>query len=113
MHGSDVQRFGDAPSPAALNGEGRVAKIDTASGDVVAKVRTGSAPRSMVISPAGDSLYVVNYHSDTVSKVRTSDMAEVQEERVGHHPIGIAYDEAIGNLWVSSYSGSITVFAER
>ena len=88
-------------------------KIDLEAGEVVAKVRTGNAPRTMVMAPAGDSLYVVNYHSDTVSKVRTSDMKEIQELPVAHHPIGITYDDGTGNVWVSSYSGTITVFAER
>ncbi len=95
-----------------LSGESRVARIDLATGDVDA-VRTGSAPRSMAMSAAGDSLYVVNYNSDTVSKVRTADMVEVQETEVAHHPIGITYDEATGNVWVSSYSGTITIFAEN
>ncbi len=94
-----------------LSGEGRVARVDLATGDVAA-VRTGSAPRSMAISAAGDSLYVVNYHSDTVSKIRTADMVEVQELGVAHHPIGVTYDAETGNVWVSSYSGAITVFAE-
>ena len=97
---------------ATLNGEGRVIKIDLARGEVVTKVGSGNGPRSMTISPAGDSLYVVNYHSDTVSKIRTEDMVEVQNVAVDHHPIGITYDEATGNVWVSSYSGAVTIFGQ-
>ncbi len=97
----------------SLNGAGRLAKVDPATGRVVATVRTGSAPRSMAIAPDGESLYVVNYHSDTVAKVATADMRVLQTVPVPHHPIGITYDEAAATVWVSSYVGAITVFADR
>ncbi len=98
---------------ASLNGEGRLAKIDPATGRVVAKVVTGSAPRSMTISEDGQALYVVNYFSDTVAKVRTSDMAVIQTVAVPSKPIGITFDATTGHVWASSYSGAITVFADR
>ncbi len=98
---------------ASLNGEGRLAKIDVASGTVLAKVATGSAPRSMAIAPDGGALYVGNYHSDSVAKVTTHDMRVVQTVPVPDRPIGITYDAATANVWVSSYSGWITVLADR
>ncbi len=98
---------------ASLNGEGRLAKIDVASGRVLAKVATGSAPRSMTIAEDGGALYVVNYHSGTVAKVTTADMAVVQTVRAPDRPIGITYDAATARVWVSSYSGWITVFEDR
>lgn len=73
---------------------GGLAKVDLATGQVLAKVATGSAPRSMTISDDGTALYVVNYVSDTISKVRTADMVEVGEIRVNDKPIGITYDAA-------------------
>jgi YVTN family beta-propeller protein len=96
----------------SLNGEGRIAAVDVARAEVVGKVATASAPRSMAISTDGASLYVVNYLSDTLSKVRTDTMEVVQEVDVAHRPIGITYDPLTGQVWVSSYSGSITVFVE-
>lgn len=96
---------------ATLNGDGVVARIDLASGDI-ARVATGEAPRSMDISADGTALYVVNYRSDSVSKVRTSDLTVVQTVPVELRPIGITYDRATSQVWVASYSGSIRVFAE-
>ena len=66
---------------ATLNAEGRVAKLDLQTGAVRAKVATGSAPRSMDISADGRSLYVVNYESGTVTKLRTSDMSTAADDR--------------------------------
>ncbi len=96
-----------------LNGEGRVGKIDLQTGQVVDRVVTGSAPRSMTISGDGTALYVVNYNSDTVAKVATDEMEVLQTLPVAHHPIGITFDEVTRRVWVSSYSGVITVFDER
>jgi YVTN family beta-propeller protein len=93
-----------------LNRDGRIAKVDTATGEVVARVATGSAPRSMDIASDGLSLYVVNYESSTVSKVTTADMVEVQELPTASRPIGITYDGGTGRVWVACYSGEIEIF---
>jgi YVTN family beta-propeller protein len=98
---------------ATLNGEGTVAVIDTATGTVTAKIRSGEAPRSMAISDDDQSLYVVNYASDTVSKIDTGSLEVAQTIDVPHHPIGITFDHTSREVWVASYSGVITVFAER
>lgn len=96
----------------SLNSEDRLAKVDTATGEVLGKVATGRAPRSMAISDDGTALYVVNYESDTLSKVRTADMTEIDEFPVNDKPIGITYDAATREVWVSAYSGTIEVFAD-
>ena len=90
-----------------------VAKIDLRKGEVVARVATGSAPRSMAIADDGRSLYVVNYQSNSVSKVRTRDMQVIQTVETNHHPIGITYDAETGEVWVACYSGSIMLFNDR
>ena len=64
----------------------------------------------MAISDDGRFLYVVNYDSNTVSKVRTSDMAVVQTVATNEHPIGVTFDAATHAIWVACYSGSIEVF---
>jgi len=97
---------------ATLNGEGVVARIDLATEEVT-KITTGEAPRSMDIAADGRSLYVVNYFSDTVSKVRTSDMTVLQTIDVANKPIGITYDRGTGRVWVASYSGVLTVLDDR
>jgi YVTN family beta-propeller protein len=96
----------------SLNGDGRLAKLDLATREVVATVATGQAPRSMAISDDGTALYVVNYFSNTMSKVRTSDMVETEEHGTWSKPIGITYDAPTREVWVSSYSGAIEVFAD-
>ena len=98
---------------ATLNGEDAVVAVDVATGDVVGRVQTGHRPRSMDISDDGTALYVVNYESDTMSKIRTSDLTVLQQFTTAHHPIGITYDSLNDEVWVSTYSGVIHVFAER
>ena len=65
------------------------------------------------MSADGRFLFVVNYESNTVSKLRTTDLAVVQTVSTGDHPIGIAYDAGTHRVWVACYSGSLMVFADR
>jgi YVTN family beta-propeller protein len=97
---------------ATLNGDGKVAKIELDTRTVMARVATGRAPRSMTISPDGRYLYVVNYMSNTMSKLRTSDMRVVQTVATKADPIGITYDAGTNNVWVACYSGALMVFRE-
>ena len=94
----------------SLNGEGRVVQVDVRTREILAGVETGGQPRTLTISDDGTALYVVNNASSTVAKVRTDDMAVVQTVPVGQEPIGIYYDPAVRQLWVSNYVGSIMVF---
>jgi YVTN family beta-propeller protein len=55
-------------------------------------------------------LYVVNYQSDSVSKVRADDMKVRETVKTNHHPIGISYDPPARRVWVACYSGFIHVF---
>jgi len=64
----------------------------------------------LAISADGESLYVVNYESSWVTKVRTVDMTSVQKVPTAQHPIGVTYDSRAGRVWVASYSGVIQVF---
>jgi YVTN family beta-propeller protein len=96
----------------SLNGEGKIAKLDVITGQVVSKVETGEAPRSMAISADGAFLYVVNYDSNTVSKIRTRDMQVTQTVTVDPGPIGVTYDQKTHQVWVACYSGSILVFQD-
>jgi len=93
----------------SLNGDGIVGKIDLNTHEV-AKIKTGSLPRSMVLSGDGKFLYVVNYGSDKLTKVRTLDMQVVDNIKTNDKPIGITYDNETNNIWVACYEGSIMVF---
>ena len=67
-----------------------------------------------VLAPDGRSLYVVNYESQTVSKVRTRDMMVIQRlATAGVHPVGIDYDAASRTVWVACYRGTIERFKDR
>ncbi len=76
-------------------------------------MHTGSDERSLAISTDGLSLYVVNYLSDTVTKLRASDMSILQTVPTGVNPVGITYDATTGDVWVAVYTGEILVFADR
>ncbi len=97
----------------SLNAEGRVAKLDLKNGVVRAKVATGSAPRSLALAADGRALYVVNYESGTVTKLRASDMKRLQTIDACYHPIGITYDRPTRRVWVACYTGSIRVYDDR
>ncbi len=94
------------------NDSGNVVKLDAATGEALGSVTTGDNARSMDISTDGEALYVVNYFSETVSKVRTSDMAVVQDLPTNPKPIGITYEPTMRRVWVASYSGTLQVFDE-
>lgn len=96
-----------------LNGENAVVAVDLDSGQVIRRARTGRAPRSMDISSDGTALYVVNYKSHTMSKIRTRDFTVLQEFDTTPRPIGITYDPFNNEVWVSTYSGTIHVYAEQ
>jgi YVTN family beta-propeller protein len=97
----------------SLNAEGRVAKLDLRNGAVRARVATGSAPRSLALAADGRALYVVNYESGTVTKLRTSDMRELQTIDACYHPIGITYDRPTRRVWVACYTGTIRVYDDK
>ena len=98
---------------ATLNGEDAVVAVDLESGQVIRRARSGRAPRTMDISSDGTALYVVNYRSHTVSKIRTRDFTILQDFDTTPRPIGITYDPFNNEVWVSTYSGTIHVFAEQ
>ena len=99
---------------ASLNKGGGVVKIDIGLRRVVDRVSTGINPRTIVLAPDGRSLYVVNYESQTVAKVRTRDMLVLQRLTTrGVHPVGIDYDAGTRTVWVACYRGTIERFADR
>ena len=99
---------------ASLNKGGQVVKIDIRLRRIVGRATTGRTPRTITLAPDGRSLYVVNYDSRTVAKVRTKDMRVLQRlKTAGVHPIGITYEIATRTIWVSCYRGTIERFADR
>jgi YVTN family beta-propeller protein len=98
---------------ASLNAPGEVVKVDLTDDRVVGSVHTGVDCRSLAISTDGTALYVVNYDSNTITKLRASDLSVLQTIATGVNPIGITYDATTGDVWVAVYTGQILVFADR
>jgi len=96
-----------------MNLSGRVASWNLATNKAGKTVKTGNAARSLAISTDGESLFVVNFTSDTISKVRTSDMKVLQTIRACNEPIGITFDAATNNTWVACYKGQIKVYSNN
>jgi YVTN family beta-propeller protein len=93
-----------------LNLSGKVAAWDLVKNKSLGSVKTGNAARSLAVSSDGTALFVVNYVSGTLSKVRASDLKVLQTVKVCAKPIGITYDEPTSRTWVACYGGSIKVF---
>jgi len=93
-----------------LNIAGKVTAWDLVNKKSLGSVKTGNAARSLAISNDGTALFVVNYKSGTLSKVRASDLKVLQTLKVCAEPIGITYDALTARTWVACYGGSIKVF---
>ena len=94
-----------------LNISGKVAAWNLEKNKLFKSVSTGKAARSLDISDDGSVLFVVNFGSGTMSKVRASDMKLIQTIKVCNEPIGITFDVPSQNTWVACYGGSIKVLS--
>jgi YVTN family beta-propeller protein len=94
-----------------LNISGKVAAWDLVAGKLIKTVSTGKAARSLDISDDGSALFVVNFGSGTMSKVRASDLKLIQTIKVCNEPIGITFDAPSQTTWVACYGGSIKVLS--
>ena len=97
--GTQVGIVGATPGAVwAPDQAGHVARIDTASGEVVARIPTGLRPFS-VLSPAG-SVWVANLYSSTVARIDPKTNRVVARIPVGARPYGLAAGG--GSVWVSN-----------
>lgn len=96
-----------------MNLSGKVASWNLLANKAGKSVTTGKAARSLAISDDGSALFVVNFVSDTISKVRTSDMKVLQTIKACNEPIGITFDVPTQRTWVACYGGSIKVFDNK
>jgi YVTN family beta-propeller protein len=96
-----------------MNLSGKVQAWDLVAKKTIKSVKTGQATRSLDISSDGSALFVVNFNSDTVSKVRASDMKVLQTIKVCNEPIGVSYDSSTNRTWVACYGGALKVFANQ
>jgi YVTN family beta-propeller protein len=96
-----------------MNVSGKVQAWDLLTNRTIKSVITGLAARSLDISSDGSALFVVNFNSDTVSKVRASDMKLLQTIKVCNEPIGVTYDSSTNRTWVACYGGALKVFSNN
>ena len=98
---------------ATLNVSGQIAAWDLTADTSLGKTKVGQAARSLDISSDGTALFVTNFKSGTISKVRTSDLKVLETVKVCSEPIGISYDAPTARTWVACYKGSVKVFANE
>mgnify|MGYP000952581914 FL=1 len=96
-----------------MNLSGKVASWDLINNKAGKSVKTGKAARSLAISSDGTALFVVNFISNTISKVRTSDMKVFQSIKACNEPIGITYDSPTSRTWVACYGGAIKIYDNK
>jgi YVTN family beta-propeller protein len=94
-----------------MNLSGKVASWDLVADKAGKSVKTGEAARSLAISSDGSTMFVVNFKSNTVSKVRTVDMKVLETIKVCNEPIGVTYDGPTGNTWIACYKGQIKIYS--
>ena len=82
-------------------------------GRVTNTVSTGTEPRSMAISSDGTALYVVNYDSSTVVKLRAADLAKLDTQPTDQHPVGVTYEPTTHSVWVACYGGAIIMYDDK
>jgi YVTN family beta-propeller protein len=96
-----------------MNLSGKVASWDLVNNKAGKSVKTGKSARSLAISDDGTALFVVNFVSNTISKVRANDMKVVQNIKACNEPIGITYDSPTSRTWVACYGGAIKIFDNK
>lgn len=101
----------DTKMYVTMNLSGRVASWDLIANKPGKSVRTGNKARSLALSSNGSELFVVNYSSNTLSKIDTSEMKVLETIKVCPEPIGVTYDNQTKNTWVACYRGQIKIYS--
>ncbi|HRH33453.1 MAG TPA: beta-propeller fold lactonase family protein, partial [Catalimonadaceae bacterium] len=83
-----------------------VAVINTTSNSVFTKIKVGSTPVGVSVSPDGSRAYISNQNSDNVSVINTSTNAVVATISVGNAPNDLLVSPDGNRLYVLNYLGS-------
>jgi LPXTG-motif cell wall-anchored protein len=99
---------------ATLNGDGRVAQLDTATGTVIATACTGARyPEGVAVSPDGTRIYVTNSAASTLRVLANADMSTVTDVNVGSAGNGVdvvTTPASVGKVYVYRHlEGSLVV----
>ena len=95
---------------ATLNISGKGIAWNLEQNKVIKSVKTGLSARSLALNGDGTALFVVNFRSGTMTKLRAADLSIIQNVKVCKEPIGVTYDNETERTWVACYEGSIKVF---
>jgi YVTN family beta-propeller protein len=119
---SYIPGIGSSPRHLVLSANDSLLYISLNSGNSLVKYelatgkkqtcKTNAGPRTMILSPDQKFLYVVNYFTNTFSKIRSDSMTVVEVVETGHHPIGITANWADSEIWVACYEGKIEIFKD-
>lgn len=116
---SYIEKIGKSPRHLCLDNKDSLLYISVNSSNTIVKYnlinntkavcKTNSGPRSMILSPDGRFIYVVNYFANTFSKIQTDSMIVVEIQETNEHPIGITGNWETGEIWVACYKGVIEI----
>jgi len=114
--------IGSSPRHVVLSGNDKYLYISLNSSNALVKYelssgkkqicKTNAGPRTMVLSPDQNYMYVVNYFANTFSKIRTDSMTVMEVVSTGNHPIGITANWSEAEIWVACYEGKIEIFKD-
>jgi len=117
-----IQKIGRSPRQVILANNDSLLYISMNSGNRVLQYnrytadrkecKTPSGPRSMIISPDEEYLYVVNYFDNSFCKIRSEDMTIEETVETASKPIGICANWEESEIWVACYSGKIEIFKD-
>jgi YVTN family beta-propeller protein len=117
-----IQKIGRSPRQVILANSDSLLYVSLNSGNRVLQYnrytterkecKTPAGPRSMIISPDEEYLYVVNYFDNSFCKIRSEDMSIQETVETGAKPIGICANWDESEIWVACYSGKIEIFKD-
>ena len=83
----------------------RVLKVNMTAGNIAATYYVGSKPQGLAVTPDGSKVYVANYVSNTVSRIRVSD-GNILNISVGIGPMGVACSPDGAYIYITNYADS-------
>ncbi len=113
--GNTIYDGGSERILVAVQTRNELVEIDPHSDRVVARhlLKGAAHPHGMSIDVAHRLLFVANEGNARLLTVDLRTMKVISSHRVGEEPDVLAFDAALGRLYVASESGVVAVFTER
>src|SRR5258708_14099856 len=104
VEGSATRTSAPAPAAQSRNPQ-QIAQLKWYGANTTTNFAVGTQPRGVCFD--GANVWVANYGSNTVTKLRANDGSVLGTYNVGTQPANVAFDGA--NIWVSNFgSGTVT-----